>query len=79
MSTHSLWLQFVIGLLYSPKTEAKGVVLVKGQWYETPGSLWLPFYLNQSLSFPGLSRLNGACTPLGHSCFDIALLLNFYR
>ena len=53
MSTHSPRPQFVTGLLDSPKTEAKGVVLVKGLWYETPGSLELPFDLNQSLSFTG--------------------------
>ena len=35
MSVHSPWMQFVIGLPNSPKTEAKGVVLVKGPWYET--------------------------------------------
>ena len=55
MSTHILRLQFVTGLPYSPKTKAKGVVLVKGPWYETPGSPRLPFNLNQSLTFPGLS------------------------
>ena len=54
MSAHSPRLQFVIGLLDSPKTEEKGVVLVKGPWYETPGFLGLPFDLNQSLTFPGL-------------------------
>ena len=46
MSAHSPRLQFVTGLPNSPKTEAKGVVLVKGPWYETPGSLELPFDLN---------------------------------
>ena len=55
MLAHNPWLQFVFELLDSPKTEAKGVVLVKGLWYETPGSLGLPFDLNQSLSFLGLS------------------------
>ena len=53
--THSPRLQFVTGLLDSPKTEAKRVVLVKGPWYEIPGSSGLPFNLNQSLTFPGLS------------------------
>ena len=62
MSAHSPRLQFVIELPNSPKTKAKGVVLVKGPWYETPGSLSLPLYLNQSLSFPGLSQLIGACS-----------------
>ena len=46
MLAHSPQLQFVIGLSDSPKTEAKGVVLVKGPWYETSGSLGLPFDLN---------------------------------
>ena len=55
MSVHSPRLQFVTKLPNSPKTEAKGVVLVKGMWYETPGSPRLPFGLNQSLPFPGLS------------------------
>ena len=49
MSTHSPWLQFVTRLL--PKIEAKWVVLVKGPWYEKPGSLSLPFDLNQSSRF----------------------------
>ena len=39
MSAHSPQLQFVTRLPNSLKTEAKGVVLVKGTWYETPGSL----------------------------------------
>ena len=52
---HSPWLQFVTELLDSPKTEAKGVVLVRGSWYETPSSLGLSFDVNQSLVFLGLS------------------------
>ena len=55
MSAHSPRLQFVTGLPDSPKTEAKGVVLVRGLWYETSGSLGLPFDLNQSLMFLGWS------------------------
>ena len=54
MSTQSPRLQFVTGLLDSPKTKAKGVILVRGPWYETPGSPNLPFVLNQSMSFPGV-------------------------
>ena len=54
MSTHSPWLQFVTGLPDSPKTEAKGVVLVRGPWHVTLGSPGLPFDMNQSFSFPGL-------------------------
>ena len=46
MSTNSPWLQFVIGLLDSPKIEAKGVVLVKSPWYEISGSPGLIFNLN---------------------------------
>ena len=55
MSAYSPRLQLVIGLPDSPKTEAKGVVLVRGLWYEMPGSLGLPFDVNQSLTFPGWS------------------------
>ena len=54
MSAHSPWLQFIIGLPNSPKTKAKGVVLVRGSWHATPGSSGLPFDMNQSLSFSGL-------------------------
>ena len=54
MFAHNPKLQFVTELHDSPKTEAKGVVLVRGPWYETPGSLRLPFNVNQSLVFPGL-------------------------
>ena len=49
MSAHNPRLQIVTELPNSPKTEAKGVVLVRGPWYETPGSLELPFDMNQSL------------------------------
>ena len=69
ISAHSPRLQFVIGLPNSPKIKAKGVVLVKGPWYETLGSPRLPFDLNQSLSFLGLFQLGGTCTPLGRLCF----------
>ena len=33
------------------------MILVKGPWYETPGSPNLPFVLNQSMSFPGVFKL----------------------
>ena len=69
MSAHSPRLQFVTGLPDSPKTEAKGVFLVKGLWYKTLGSLGLPFDLNQYLLFPGLFQLGGTCTPIGRLCF----------
>ena len=69
MSTHNPRLQFVTGLPGSPKTEAKGVVLVKGPWYETPDTPRLPFNLNQYLLFPGLFKLGGTCTPLGRLRF----------
>ena len=55
MSTHSPRLQFVTGLLDSPKTKAKGIILIRGSWYEMPSSMGLPFNVNQSLVFPGLS------------------------
>ena len=45
MLTDSPRLQFVTGLLDFAKTEAKRVVLVKGLWYETPGSPRIPFDL----------------------------------
>ena len=54
MSAHSPWLQFVTKLLDSPKTKAKGVVLVKRSWYETSSSPRLPFDVNQSQLFPSL-------------------------
>ena len=57
LSTQSPRLQFVTGLPDSPKTEAKGVILVRGPWYETPGSPDLPFTLNRSISFPGVFKL----------------------
>ena len=53
MSAHSPRLQFVTRFPDSPKTNMKGVILVRGRWYETPGSLGLPFDVNQSLMFPG--------------------------
>ena len=54
MSVLNPRLQVVNGLLNSPKTEAKGVLLVRGPWDEAPGSLGLPFNINQSQSFPGV-------------------------
>ena len=51
MSSHNPQLQFVTGLPDFSKTKGKGVVLVMGTWYETPGSLGLPFDVNQSLMF----------------------------
>ena len=56
MSAHSPRLQFVTGLPDSPKTEAKGVVLVRGPWQVMPSSPRLPFNMNQSLSFQGLFK-----------------------
>ena len=46
MSTHIPRPQFITRLPDCPKTEAKGVALVKGQWYETSSSPRLPFDLN---------------------------------
>ena len=47
-------LQIVNGLPDSPKMEAKGALLVRGPWDETPGSPGLPFNINRSQSFPGV-------------------------
>ena len=79
MLAQSPRLQFVTGLPDSPKTEVKGVVLVKGPWYETLGYLGLPFDLDQSLSFPGLSQLDKACSFLDHPYFDMSLFFGLYR
>ena len=54
MSVLSPRLQVVNGLPDSPKTEAKGALLVRGPWNETPGSPGLPFNINRSRSFPGV-------------------------
>ena len=53
MSSYSPRLQFVTRLPDSPKTKAKGVILVRGPWYETP--LGIPFDVNRSLTFPSWS------------------------
>ena len=45
-------LQFMNGLPDSPKTEAKGVILVRGPWDEIPSPPDLPFYINRSHRFP---------------------------
>ena len=50
------WMQFVNGLPDSPKMEAKGVILVRGPWDETPGSPDLLFYINRSQHFLGVCR-----------------------
>ena len=49
-------LQFVNGLPDSPKTEVKGVILVRGPRDETPGSPDQPFDINRSQRFPGVCR-----------------------
>ena len=54
MSVLSPRLQIVNGLPDSPKTEAKGVLLVRGPWDETPSSPELPFNINRSQSFPSV-------------------------
>ena len=46
MLAQSPWLQFVMGLLDLPKTEVKGVILVRGPWHKTLGSPDLPFVVN---------------------------------
>ena len=57
MSSQSPRMQFVTVLPDSPKTEANGVILVKGPWYEIPSSSDLPFVVNQSMSFSGVYKL----------------------
>ena len=79
MLAHSPRLQFVTELPDSPKIEAKGVVLVKGSCYETLDSLRLPFDLNQSLTFLGLSHLDGACSFLGLPHFDMPIFFRLCR
>ena len=49
-------LQFVNGLLDSPKMKAKGVIIGRGPCDETPSSPDLPFYINRSQRFPGVCR-----------------------
>ena len=56
MSAQSPWFQFVTGLSNSPKSEAKGVILVRGPWDETPDSPDLPFDVNHAMSFPGVNQ-----------------------
>ena len=55
----SMWvrnprLQIVNGLPDSPKMEAKGALLVRGPWDETPGSPRLSFRVNRSQYFPSV-------------------------
>ena len=52
MSAHSPQLQFV--------TKVKEVVLVRGLWHVTPGSPWMPFDMDQSISFPSLFEFDGS-------------------
>ena len=52
--------------------------MVEGLWYETPGSPRFPFDLNQSLTFPGLFHLDGACTSLGRLYFDLLILFELF-
>ena len=40
-------LKFMNRLLDSPKTEAKGVIIVRGSWDGTLGSLGLPFDIDR--------------------------------
>ena len=54
MSVLNPGLQVVNRLPDSPKTEAKGVFLMRGPWDESPGSPELPFNINRSQSFPGV-------------------------
>ena len=52
-------MQFVTGLPDLPKTEAKGVILVRGPWDETPSSPGLPFDVNHSMFFSRCVQVTG--------------------
>ena len=54
MSVLNPRLQVVNGLPDSPKTKAKGVLLVRGPSDESSGSPGLSFDINRSQSFPGV-------------------------
>ena len=54
MSVLNPRLQVVNELPDSPKTEAKGVLLVMGPWDESPGYPGLLFNINRSQSFLGV-------------------------
>ena len=54
MSVLSPRLHIVNRLPDLPKTEAKGVLLVRGPWDESLGSPEFPFNVNRSQSFPAL-------------------------
>ena len=54
MLAQSPWLQFVTRLPDSPKSEAKGVILVRGPWDKTSGSPDLPFDVNHGMYFIGV-------------------------
>ena len=54
MSVLNPRLYVVNGLPDSPKTEEKGVLLVRGPWDESPGSPGLPFDINRSETFQGV-------------------------
>ena len=73
MLAYSPRLQFVTELLDSPKIEAKGVGLVRGSWCETSGFLGLPFDLNKSLTFLGLSQHYRVCYFLDRPHSDMSL------
>ena len=77
MSAQSPRLQFVTGLLDSPKTKAKGVILVRGPWDETLGSPDLPFDVKHSMSFQ-VCTSNGVCLRVYFSCahFMYTCLIN---
>ena len=47
-------MQFITRLPNLPKSGAKGVILVRGPWDETPSSPDLPFDVNHMMSFTGV-------------------------
>ena len=52
---------------------------MKGPWYETSGSFGLQFDLNQSLTFLGLSQLDGARFFFDLPYSDVDLFFGLYR
>ena len=77
MLAQSPRLQFVTGLPDSPKTEAKGMILVKGPWHKAPGSPDLPFTLNRSMSFLGVFKLWGLHVGV-HLSFTFTYLIIYF-
>ena len=70
MSSQSPRLQFVAGLPDSPKTEAKGVIFVRGPWYETRAPL-------TSYLFESINVIPRCVQVVGSVCWCIFTHLSF--